>query len=80
MATEAQISAIADAVIESFNADPALWKAFLVRARLQTQIAELEAAGRNLRENFQDNTEAFNEALTANQAAQAAKLAEIDAL
>ena len=80
MATEQQISAVVDAVITAFDADPALWAAFLERSKLETQLAALESAERNLRAAFTTDTGEYNDALAAQQAAQAAVQAEIDAL
>jgi peptidoglycan hydrolase CwlO-like protein len=80
MATELQINAVVDAVIAAFDSDPALWSAFLVRSKLETEIAALESAERNLRAEYNAETTAYNDELAENQAAQAALQAEIDAL
>jgi len=80
MPTQVQIDAVVDAVITAFDADPALWSAFLNRAKLETELAELESTQRNLGAEYATETQAYNDALAANQALQAAKQAEIDAL
>ena len=80
MATEVEINAVVDAVITAFDSDPALWQAFLTRSKLETEVAALESAERNLRAEYNDETATYNDDLAANQAAQAASKAQIDAL
>ena len=60
--------------------DESTYTAFLTRGRLEQELAELESEERNLRAGFAMDTGEFNDALAANQAAQAAKQDEIDAL
>jgi len=80
MASEVQINAVVDAIVTAFGGDAALFQAFLTRGKLEQELAALESAERNLRDGFTDDTTDFNAALAANQALQADKQAEIDAL
>jgi len=80
MANAEEISAVVDAVITAFDANPTLWAAFLTRSKLETEVAALESAERNLRAEYNDETATYNDDLAANQAAQAASKAQIDAL
>jgi len=80
MATESQINAVVDAVVTAFGGDAAKFGAFLTRAALETELAELQSDARNLQaEQDVDNT-AHNDAMVANAESQAAKQAEIDDL
>ena len=80
MATEVQINAIADIILTTFDSDAALFQTFLSRAKLEAELDQLASAERVIRADFTADTDEFNTALAANQQAQAAKQAEIDAL
>ena len=80
MATQEQINAVVDGIVQAFGGDVALFNAWLKRSKLETELAALVSAERKLRASYATETGEFNTALEANQAAQAAKEAEIDAL
>ena len=80
MATEIQIAAVVDAVVAAFGGDAAKFQAFLSRAALETDLAELQSDARNLQAAQDVDNAAFTADLVANAEAQAAKQAEIDAL
>ena len=80
MATPAQIEAVTDIIMTQFDGDAALFTTFLHRASLQAELDALRSLEDNLRSAFQAQSDAFNVALAANQALQAAKEAEINAL
>ena len=80
MATQLEIEAIADIILDKFGGDAALFTAWLHRANLQTELDALRSLKANGRADFQAQSDAFNAALAANQALQAAKEAEINAL
>jgi len=80
MATTIEINAIADIILNTFDHDAALFQTFLSRAKLQAELDQLASAERGLRTDQNEDVQAFNDALAANQQAQAAKQAEIDAL
>ena len=80
MATEVQINAIADIILNEFDGNAQLFQTFLGRARLQAELDQLASAERVIRTDFAGNQDEFNTALAANQQAQAIKQAEIDSL
>jgi len=80
MATQGQINAVVDGIVQAFGGNVTLFNAWLDRSKLETELAALVSAERKLRAQFAGETGQFNTALEANQAAQAAKEAEIDAL
>ena len=77
---ETVVRIIINSTIEAGFSDQPAYQAFLTRGRLEQELAELESEERNLRAGFAMDTGEFNDALAANQAAQAAKQDEIDAL
>ena len=80
MATQEQINAVVDNIVQAFGGNAQLFRAWLNRSKLETELAALVSAERILRAQFGGQSEQFNAALETNQAAQAAKEAEIDAL
>ena len=80
MATTIEINAIADIILTTFDADAQLFHAFLARAKLEAELDQLASAERVIRADFAGDQTEFNDALAANQQAQAEKQAEIDAL
>jgi len=80
MATEVQIQAVVDAVVTAFDGDPAKFEAFLTRAALETELAELESEARNIQTEQNASNKEFQTALEGNAEARAAKQVEIDAL
>jgi hypothetical protein len=79
MATTAEINALVDmALAAGFNV--ATGGAFLKRAKLEAELTELQSLERKLRAQQARATDAFNDALALNQAAQQAKTTAIDAL
>ena len=80
MATEIQINAVVDAVVSAFNGDAAKFKAFLTRAALGTEMAEIESEIRNLQAASNASAADYSEQMTALAVERNAKQAEIDAL
>lgn len=80
MATQEQISAVVDAVIKAFSADPKLWEAFLIRSRLTTDLAKIESNLRNAQAEADKQASANVVIVSALATEKAAKIAEIDAL
>lgn len=80
MATTQQINAVVDAVIAAFESNPALWAAYLERARLETEYRELESRMRKVQAKEASQNAAFIDSLGDLQAELEAKQAEIDAL
>ena len=78
--TQAQIEAVVQIVIDEFDANPALFRTFLGRARLEAELDQLASAERVIRTDFAGDQDEFNTALAANQQAQAIKQSEIDSL
>ena len=79
MATTTEINFVVDAIIGAgFTAQT--WPASLRRTKLAQDLAVLQSAERNLRAAYAAAAQAYNDALGVNQASQAAKQAEIDAL
>ena len=80
MATQEVTNIVIDAIVSAFDADPALFAAFLKRARLETELAQIESARRRAQV-AQDAALTRSETdLQALEAQRQAKLAEIDAL
>ncbi len=80
MATSAQISAIADAILVAFNSDAALFAAFLKRARLETDLTQIESTLRKTRAAATAASSASEATAQELDAQRLAKLGEIDAL
>lgn len=80
MATELQINAVVDAVVKSFNGDPAKFEAFLKRASLETEYRELESKLRQAQATEDAQNAAFRSAYQELVDALDAKQSEIDAL
>ena len=80
MATEAQINAVVDAVVEAFEGNPALFKAFLERAKLETEFRAIESEIRRAEVSEHAQSTAYQVAYTELETRLAAKQAEIDAL
>ena len=80
MATEAQINAVVDAVVTAFGGDAAKYQAFLTRAALETELAEIESEQRNKQAEADTSASGFVSELSALAVEKAAKIAEIDAL
>jgi len=80
MADQATISLVVDKIVAAFNGDPNKFEAFLTRAALETELAELESQARNLQAAQDADNAAHQAALVANAEARAQKQAEIDAL
>ena len=47
MATQEVISLVVDKIVQAFDADVALFEAFLTRSRLETEAATLQSARRS---------------------------------
>ena len=80
MATQEVISLVVDKIVQAFDADVALFEAFLTRARLETEAATLQSAIRKAqseRDGAVTTAETEIQSLTD---AYQAKLEEIDAL
>ena len=80
MADQAAINAVVDIIVGEFSGNAELFQAFLHRARLQTELAQLESAARTMQATEDVQNAEFREAMSENVAAQTAKRAEIDAL
>lgn len=80
MATSAQINAIADAILVAFNSDAALFAAYLKRAKLETDLAQIESTLRKTRAAATAASSANEVTLQQLEAQRLAKLGEIDAL
>lgn len=80
MATEVEINAVVDAVVGAFDGDAAKFEAFLTRAALETELAELESEARNIQAERDESNGEYQSVLVDNAEAQATKQAEIDAL
>jgi len=80
MATGIEIGAVVDAVVSAFDGDAALFSAFLVRSKLETELKALESEQRGLQAAFGTEQSAYSAASTANTDAQNALRAAIDAL
>ena len=80
MATTIEINAIADIILTTFDSDAQLFQTFLARAKLEAELDQLASTERMIRTDFAEDTDEFNDALAANQQAQAEKQSEIDAL
>lgn len=80
MATEVQINAVVDSIIAAFNGDPALWTAFLKRAKLETELAQIESDIRNKQAEANESATEYVDELSVLATDRAAKVAEIDAL
>ena len=80
MATEVQINAIADIILNEFDGNAQLFQTFLRRAKLEAELDQLASAERVIRTDFAGDQDEFNTALAANQQAQAIKQSEIDSL
>ena len=80
MATQIQIDAVVDAVVSAFGGDIDLFDAYLVRAKLETELEALQSEARNLQAAEDTQNAEFGAAILANAEAQQAKQAEIDAL
>ena len=80
MATETQINAIADEILLAFNSDVNLWRLFLQRAKLETDLAALESQQRIAQSVKIQADETYVADNAAIQAEIDAKKAEIDAL
>ena len=80
MASQAEIEAVTDAIVSAFGGSVSLFTAFLVRAKLETDQAQLESEMRQLEaaEDIQNTEYATNRIVLAEQILQ--KQAEIDAL
>ena len=80
MATDIQINAAVDAILSAFDSDPVLWQAFLDRARLETELAQLESQRRVLQtaESASDEQYTINDNALVESIEE--KKAEIDAL
>jgi hypothetical protein len=80
MATQEVISLVVDKIVTAFDSDVALFEAFLIRSRLETEAATLQSAIRKAqaeRDGAVTTAEMEIQSLTD---AYQAKLAEIDAL
>ncbi len=77
---EAGLRVIFNSFVAAGYTQPAQVTAMLTKLKLEQELRALQSQATNLRADFAGDTAAFNDALTALQAAQAAKQAEIDAL
>jgi len=80
MATQEVISLVVDKIVQAFDSDVALFEAFLIRSRLETEAATLQSAIRKAqaeRDGAVTTAETEIQSLTD---AYQAKLSEIDAL
>ena len=80
MATEQQISLIADKIIEAFDANIPKFEAFLKRSSLQAELDAIMSQIRNAQEAQSQDIDAYNEQIEGLQADLNAKQSEIDAL
>jgi len=82
MATPTQqvIEIVVEKIVTAFEGDPALFEAWLVRSKLETELKALESAQRLLQAGFGTEQAAYSAASTANTDAQNALRAAIDAL
>jgi len=80
MATPEVTSIVVDAIVAAFDADPKLFSAFLKRARLETELAQIESAKRKAQAVQAETITKSETDLQAIEAQRQAKLAEIDAL
>ena len=80
MATEAQINAVVDIVVRVFGGDTALFEAHMTRAKLETELAEIESEIRNKQSEAESSATDFGAEIDALVADRNAKQAEIDAL
>ena len=77
MAKEKEIN---EAIIEAFNGDVDKFKAYLKRAALETELAEIESAQRKKQKEQNKSADEYNAELTELATKKSAKIAEIDAL
>ncbi len=80
MASAEVTNVVVDAIVSAFDADPALFAAFLRRARLETELAQIESARRKAQAVQAETITKSEMDLQALEAQRQAKLAEIDAL
>ena len=77
---EAVAIAVGNAFVAAGFTTEALATSMLKRLKLEQDLRKLQSVETNLRATFAGSTSQFNDALVVNQAAQAVKQAEIDAL
>ncbi|MCB0245750.1 MAG: hypothetical protein KDI12_20220 [Anaerolineae bacterium] len=77
---EAGLRVIFNSFVAANYTTPQQVTAMLTRLKLEQELRALESQENNLRAAYAGDTAEFNDALTALNAAQAAKQAEIDAL
>ena len=80
MATEQQVQAIADLILQTFGGDANLFKSWLMRSKLETEAAQLQSAIRKAQTERDADVTSAEETIQGLQADYQAKLAEIDAL
>ena len=80
MATEIQINAVVDAIVSAFDGDVAKFEAFLTRAALETELAEIESEIRNLQAASNASADEYSSQMTNLAVERNEKQAEIDAL
>lgn len=80
MASVEVINVVVDALVAAFDADTKLFAAFLKRARLETELAQIESAKRRAQSVQAEAITKSETDLQSLEAARQAKLAEIDAL
>jgi len=78
--TQATIEIVVEKIVSAFGGDAALFSAFLVRSKLETELKALESEQRLLQVGFGTEQAAYSAASTANTDAQNALRAAIDAL
>jgi len=80
MADQAVISLVVDLIVAAFDSDTDLFNSWLVRSRLETELAALQSQQRIVQTDIAAKNVAADTELAALAEDIAAKLAEIDAL
>ena len=80
MATQEQINLIADKIISAFGGDADKFKAFLVRANLQTEMDAIQSQIRNAQTEQSADIDDYNAQIESLQGQLNPKQAEIDQL
>lgn len=80
MATQAQISAIADIILNAFESNPTLFEKAMTKLKLQQELSDIQSKIENHRKAYHTATDDFNQALETLQTALNAKQDEINQL
>ena len=79
MATSEQINAVVDHIVAAFSGNPALFRQWLDRSKLETDLLMLQSQRRALEATKAAGDAAYQEAVAAKDTEIAAKTAQIDA-